>query len=179
MSQAAAVASTPMVAVARRGAARSIVLSAARGAGLIGLAVIVGIVLLQVVDDGSSGPSNGGGGGGGGVTPTDATGETTATTGNGREPAEVRVIVLNAGQPPGSALNVSNALKLVGYTTLSPSNDPVERQGVAVQCREGFDAEAAALANAVQQGATVEPFPAQPPVPEAADADCYVLLGTV
>jgi hypothetical protein len=176
MTRSSAVASLPVVAVARRGAHRSIVLSAVRGAGLIGLAVIVGIVLLQVVDDGgSSGPSNGGGGGG--VTPTDATGETTPTTGEGRTPAEVRVLVLNAGQPAGSALNVTNQLKLVGYTTLSPSNDPVTRQGVAVQCKEGFDAEAAALAANVP-GAMVEPFPAQPPA-EAADADCIVLLGQV
>jgi LytR cell envelope-related transcriptional attenuator len=177
MTPASALASMPVVAVARRGAHRSIVLSAVRGAGLIGLAVIVGIVLLQVVDDGSSGPSNGGGGGGG-VTPTDATGETTPTTGNGRPKAEVRVLVLNAGQPAGSALNVTNQLKLVGYTTLSPSNDPVARQGVAVQCKEGFEAEAATLATDVGQSATTEPFPAQPPA-GAGDADCIVLLGQV
>ena len=166
-----------MVAVAQRGSSRSLVQSAARGAGLIGLAVIVGIVLLQVVDDGGGGSAGGGGGGGG--TPTDPTGGTTVTTGAARTPAEVRVLVLNAGQPAGSAGNVTNQLRLVGYTMLTPSNDPVARQGIAVQCREGFEAEAAALAAAVGQGAVTEPFPAQPPVPEAADADCLVLLGAV
>jgi hypothetical protein len=165
-----------MVAVAQRGPSRSLVQSAARGAGLIGLAVIVGIVLLQVVDDGGGGSSGGGGGGGG--TPTVVTGDTTATTAAGRDPSQVRVLVLNAGQPSGAAGNLSNALRLNGYNTLTPTNDPVARQGVAVQCREGFDAEAAALAAAVGQGAVVEPFPAEPPA-EAADADCLVLLGTV
>ena len=176
MKAAVAVSSHPMVAVARRGAARSLVFSAVRGAGLIGLAVIVGIVLLQVIDDGSSGPANGGGGGGG--TTTDTTGDTTVTTaGPGRPVAEVTVVVLNAGQPSGAAGNVTNTLRLVGYNTLAAGNDPVARQGVAVQCRDGFDAEAATLAGHVQQNATVEPFPAQPPA-EAADADCIVLLGT-
>ena len=166
-----------MVAVARRGAARSLVFSAVRGAGLIGLAVIVGIVLLQVIDDGSSGPANGGGGGGDGTT-TDTTGDTTVTTlGAGRNVSEVTVVVLNAGQPSGSASNVTNSLRLLGYNTLAAGNDPVARQGVAVQCREGFDAEAATLAGHVQQNATGAPFPAQPPA-EAADADCIVLLGT-
>src|SRR5688572_21094642 len=119
-----------MVAVAQRAPARSMMQSAARGAGLIGLAVIVGIVLLQVVDDGSGGSSGGGGGGGGGDTPVDTSGGTTVTTGTGRAPAEVRVLVLNAGQPAGSAGNVTNQLRLVGYTMLTPSNDPVARQGV-------------------------------------------------
>ena len=43
------------------GFGRSVAFSAARGAGLIGLAVIIGIVLLQVIDDGTSGPIGDGG----------------------------------------------------------------------------------------------------------------------
>ena len=38
------------------GFGRSVAFSAARGAALIGIAVIIGIVLLQVIDDGTSGP---------------------------------------------------------------------------------------------------------------------------
>ena len=45
------------------GFGRSVAFSAARGAALIGLAVIIGIVLLQVIDDGTSGPIGDGGGG--------------------------------------------------------------------------------------------------------------------
>jgi len=164
----------PMVSVARRDVGRSIVFSAVRGAGLIGVAVIVGIVLLQIVDDGTSGPANGGGGGGG--TATSTPGETTASTPVGRDPSEVRVLVLNAGQAAGSAQNKANQLRTAGYNTL-PASNTLPRVGLAVQCREGFDNEAAALTLAVGEGATVEPFPDEPPA-EAENADCLVLLGT-
>ena len=165
--------------VGRRGAQRSIVLSALRGAGLIGLAVIVGIVLLQVVDDGTSGPvGNGGGNGGGnGSTETSSPDGTTATTAaEPRPPAQVRVLVLNAGQPAGSAMNKANALKLdPGYNTVGFSDAP-DRTGVAVQCRQGFEQEADALALSVGEGAEVEPFP-EPPPAGSENADCVVLLG--
>jgi hypothetical protein len=162
-----------MVAVPR-GANRSIVFSAARGAGLIGAAVVVGIVLLQIIDDGTSGPSGGGGGGG---TPVTTPGETTTTTGEGRDPSEVRVLVLNAGQAQGAAMNKANQLRTAGYNTL-PASNTLPRTGIAVQCREGFDNDAAVLAAAVDPAATVEPFPDQEPE-GAADADCLVLLGQV
>ncbi len=55
------------------GFGRSVAFSAARGAALIGLAVIIGIVLLQVIDDGTSGPIGDGGG-------SAAAGGTTNTT---------------------------------------------------------------------------------------------------
>jgi len=164
----------PMVSVARRDVGRSVVFSAARGAGLIGLAVIVGIVLLQIVDDGTSGPANGNGGGGGPATSTP--GETTASTPADRPPSEVRVLVLNAGQAAGAAQNKANQLRTAGYNTL-PASNTLPRVGLAVQCREGFDNEAAALTLAVGEGATVEPFPDEPPA-EAENADCLVLLGT-
>jgi hypothetical protein len=162
-----------MVAVAR-GANRSMVFSAVRGAGLIGLFVIVGIVLLQVVDDGGSGPS---GRGGGGTPDTEGPDETTATTPAGRDPSEVRVLVLNAGQAAGAAQNKANQLRTAGYNTL-PASNTLPRTGVAVQCRADFDNDAAALAFAVGEGTMVEPFPDEPP-PGSDDADCLVLLGQV
>jgi hypothetical protein len=150
--------------------------SPARGAGLIGAAVIVGIILLQVVDDGGAGPSGGDGGNGSNGTPV--TSDTTATTSaDQRPPSEVRVLVLNAGQAAGSAQTKANQLRTAGYNTLPASNDPVGRQGVAVQCRADFDSEAAALALAVGEGAQVEPFPAQDPA-GSENADCLVLLGS-
>jgi hypothetical protein len=151
--------------------------SPARGAGLIGAAVIVGIILLQVVDDGGAGPS-GGGDGGNGSNGSPVTSDTTATTSaDQRQPSDVAVVVLNAGQPTGSAQTKANQLRTAGYNTLPAGNDPIGRQGVAVQCRAGFDSEATALALVVGEDATTEPFPAQPPV-EAENADCLVLLGS-
>ncbi len=59
------------------GFGRSVAFSAARGALLIGIAVIIGIVLLQVIDDGTSGPIGNGSVSAGGTT------DTTASTGGG------------------------------------------------------------------------------------------------
>jgi hypothetical protein len=171
----------PGFAARPRTAADGILTSAARGAGLIGLAVIVGIVLLQVVDDGASGPAgNGGGGGnaGGGVGDTTAT--TTAPTDGGQPPppAQVRVLVLNAGQPAGAAQNKANQLRTAGYNTLPAGNAP-ERAGVAVQCKPGFEDAAPPLALAVGEGAQSEDFDPNAPPPGAENADCIVLLGQV
>lgn len=162
-----------------RDARRSLLRSAARGAGLVGLAVILGIVLLRVVDDGTSGPAGNGGGGGGGATtePTDENGtEETLPTG-GREPSEVRVVVFNAGQPSGSAMNVTNQLRGGGYNVGTPAN-ATERIGVAVQCKEGFETEASQLVLAVG-GGEVEPYDpaALPEGYDDTDLDCFVLLG--
>jgi len=76
-----------------RDAKRGIVRSAARGAGLIGAAVILGIILLQVVDDGTGGPAGNGGNGGTPTVTTGANGTTdpTAPT-DTRPPGEVRVL---------------------------------------------------------------------------------------
>ena len=65
------------------GFGRSVAFSAARGAALIGLAVIIGIVLLQVIDDGTSGPIGDGGSGAaasGGSTSSTAPGTETSST---------------------------------------------------------------------------------------------------
>ena len=91
-----------------------------RGAALIGLAVIIGIVLLQLIDDGTSGPiGDGGGVSAGGTTNTttptssDSTGTTVPTTAAApvKPPAEVAVLVLNGSGRPGAATAESNSLK--------------------------------------------------------------------
>jgi hypothetical protein len=148
--------------------------SPARGAGLIGAAVIVGIILLQIVDDGGGGTSGGDGGNGDNGTPVNGPTVPT-TTEDQRPPSEVRVLVLNAGQATGAAQTKANALRTAGYNTL-PASNTTARTGVAVQCRPEFDAEANALALAVQEDAVKEPFPPQPPE-GSENADCLVLLG--
>lgn len=155
-------------------------MSAARGAGLIGVAVVLGIVLLQVIDDGTSGPA----GGGGDPTVTTTDGDPTVTSNSpattaaaARPPAQVRVLVLNAGQPAGSAGTKGDDLEAAGYTLLPPDDSPTDRAGVAVQCREGFEQDSIALVAAVGEGAQVEAFPAQPPV-AVENVDCLVILGT-
>lgn len=164
---------TLAVAVARRHARDAILQTAARGAVLVGAAVVVGILLLQVIDD-----SGGGGRVGGGPPPTGSNSSTTTTTSsNGRPPGDVAVQVLNASGVSGAAQTKANELRGLGYAIVPVNNLPV-RAGTAVQCKTDFEKEAAALARTVGTE-VIETFPN--PVPEGVDAqnaDCLVVLGT-
>jgi hypothetical protein len=167
------------------GFARSVAFSAARGAVLIGLAVIIGIVLLQVIDDGTSGPIGDGGGSGArasGTTNTTAatsdSSSTTSTTSGApvKPPAEVAVLVLNGSGRPGAATTQSNALKSKGYQTLTPADAP-QRQGNIVYFKPGFDRECTTVATSVDGPPKVEAIVS--PAPTGSDnANCVVILGT-
>lgn len=145
--------------------------TAARGAVLIGLAVVIGIVLLQVVDKG--------GGGGSGVSPpaTQAPDEsTTSTTGeSGRPPDQVRVLVLNASGLANAAGTKANELRGSGYAIAGTGNAE-QQQGSTVACTSGFEKEADALAKAAGAGFSVTTYP-DPPPPDSENADCIVTLG--
>jgi LytR cell envelope-related transcriptional attenuator len=175
---------------------------AIRGAVLVGLLVIVGIVGLQVLDDSSPGSTDV-------VVTTTLPGQTTlpavttvppatattkpattattkatasaargtsATTVKTKKPADIKVVVFNASGVTQMAENMSNQLKAVGYNS-SVGGNLSERTGTIVQCKAGLEAEATKLANdGVGKGASVTPYPANPPT-NAGDADCIVVLG--
>jgi hypothetical protein len=167
------------------GFGRSVAFSAARGALLIGIAVIIGIVLLQVIDDGTSGPIGNGSVSAGGTTGTTAPGgddssssTTTPTTAATpvKPPAEVAVLVLNGSGRPGAATAQSNALKAKGYQTLTPA-DTAERQGNIVYFKAGFDRECTTVATNVDGAPKVEAMPS--PAPTGSEsASCVVILGS-
>jgi LytR cell envelope-related transcriptional attenuator len=151
--------------------------SAARGAILVGLAVILGIVGLQILDD--SGPSSGssdatvttvaGAGGGSG---------TTGTTLAVRPNNEVKVKVYNASGVQGRAQILTDDLKTKGYNMQTPANLKTQRAGTVVECVDGFKTEGTLLAlYGVDNGSTLEPYPSNPPA-GASDADCIVIIGT-
>jgi hypothetical protein len=154
--------------------------SAVRGAGLIGLAVILGIVLLQVID---KGPSGGGTSASErpssttqpGATTAPAQPSTTQASQAVRPRAEVRVVVYNAGQASGAAGTMTNKLRILGYQ-LAPAADTTARTGTVVGCKQGFDKEAAQLQGDVGAGSAVEPFP-NPGPPGSENVNCIVLLG--
>jgi LytR cell envelope-related transcriptional attenuator len=172
-----------------RSAGRNVAATATRGAVLIGLAVVIGLVLLQVVDDAKGGGGASGGGGGGGAVTTTATtaaggsSTTTSTTvaANGaRPPSEVQVEVLNGSGVAGAAAQRSNDLKAKGYQVLAAGNAPAPRTGTAVQCKTGYAKEAQALVNTLGTlsiRATIEPYPNPAPVGVNAQANCLVILG--
>ena len=147
----------------------------ARGAVVIGLAVILGIVGLQILDDsGDSGSSS--------ATVTTVAG-TPATTGATttrpiRPNNEVRVKVYNASGVQGVAQTLTDQLRAKGYNMQAPETSDKERQGTTVQCVSGFEREGAVLAlYGVGSGAKTEAYPSDPPE-GASDADCIVVIGT-
>lgn len=147
---------------------------AARGALLVGVVVIAGIVGLQILDD--SGTDTGKI-----TTGTDSTTaasvDPTATSGTvTRPPNEVRVKVYNSSGVDDQASVMTNKLKAQNYATQGADTLTPTRTGTTVSCVAGFDSEAAALATAVGQDATVEAYPASPPQ-GASEADCIVILG--
>jgi hypothetical protein len=139
---------------------------------LIGVAVVIGIVLLQVVDKG--------GGGGGGVAPPVTQGgdnSTTSTTGDdGRPPDSVRVLVLNGSGIANAAGTKANELRGLGYAIAGTGNTET-RTGSGVACISDFEKEADALAQTLGAGYTVETYP-DPPPEGAENADCIVILGS-
>jgi len=167
--------------------------SAVRGAVLVGLAVIAGIVGLQIIDD--SGP---GSGTTSAVINTIAPSGTTVTTvastgapattvaGNNtpattvpklKSPSNVKVKVFNASGVPGVAQAMTDRLKAAGYNTLAPANLDKTRTGSVVTCRTGFENEGKIIAiYQVKNNATYEQFPNSPPA-GSGDADCLVILG--
>ena len=170
--------------------ARGAGFAAAKGALLIGLAVVIGVVLLQQVD---------GNGKAAGSTPpttkaptvtstTVAAGPTTTVTTVAplptQSPAELRVIVLNGGAATGQARVMRTKLLGKGYTNQPDANNWAGRHqtGNTVMCRAGRDQEAAALAVAVGGGSPV-PIQAFPtPSPPNSDgpgepAQCVVVVG--
>ncbi len=163
----------------------------AKGALLIGLAVIIGIVLLQQVDNGK--PSTVAT-----TTPTTAKPKTTTTvhraTATTTPPTtaalapektadQLRVIVLNGGAPAGAARDMSSTLKTKGYTNQADANNWADhsQQGNSVMCNAGLDREAASLAGAVGNGSAVPVQPVPTPAPPFADGppkvDCFVVVG--
>jgi hypothetical protein len=157
--------------------------SAARGAVLVAIAVIIGIVLLQAIDDGNSGPI--GDGGAAKSTTSSTTAATTPTSTGGADtssttakattlaPADTTVKVLNGSGVQGAATTVTNTLKSKGYKTLLP-NTVVVQKGTDIFYASGRQAECKAL-TAYVPNATVAAVADPPPGGEA--ADCIVVLG--
>jgi len=156
----------------RGGPARSPGVSGgARGAIVIGLAVILGIVGLQILDDSGGRSSN--------ATGTTTPGTSGITTTTPLRPAnEVRVKVYNASGIQGKAQTLTDTLRAKGYNMQTPANLDKQRQGTVVECVAGFEREASVLAFVgVDAGSTAEKYPTNPPEGASA-ADCIVVIGT-
>jgi hypothetical protein len=147
--------------------------SGARGAVVVGLAVILGIVGLQILDD--SGPSTSVAT----VTTTAApsTGGGSPTTAAIRPANEVKVKVYNASGVQGRAQILTDQLRTAGYNMQAPANLSGQRTGTTVACIDGFKREGTLLAlYGVGNGAKATAYPSDPPA-GASEADCLVFIG--
>ena len=159
---------------------RSFLGAFARGTGLIAVALLLGIVLLQWSDASTDAAA-------GGQPPVVGTPvgppETTTTASTApagpRAPTDLAVLVLNATGKNQQAKPMSDRLAVVGYRTLTPGNAS-RRPDTVVLCRPSLDQEAAALvaATGIPAETGVLDEAAAAGMEGAAEADCVVILGS-
>jgi hypothetical protein len=156
---------------------------------LLGVAVILGIVLLQKFDTDSV--DTGGAVSATSVPRADATTTTTrrvglttvapvtSTTPKARPKSEVRVLVANGAGVRGLGASTTTALKNLGYNTLTATDATTAVDKTAVQFADGYEAEAREVAASLSLPATVVTRLASPPVAasDLDDAKVLVVLG--
>lgn len=159
-----------------------------RGALLLGVAVILGIVLLQQFDNDID---TGGPVAAQSVPDDEETTTTTVrvgltsvppvipTTSPARPKAEIKVLVANGAGVRGLGAATTNALKALGYATLTPTDATTTIPKTSVQFVEGWEAEGREVAGALTLPPAVATPLASPPVAAAdiGDAKVVVILG--
>jgi hypothetical protein len=160
---------------------RSSGMAAGRAAALLGVAVVMGIVLLNAADDS---PSRRVSAGGDTSSTTSAPEETTTTSGvatttvPARAPKEVKVLSANGTDVKGAARKATDALRAAGFNVLAPvdAGKPVPATGVFFTA--GFEREAQVVASLLGVGAdVVKPLPTPPPVADVRGANVVVVVG--
>jgi hypothetical protein len=160
---------------------RSMLGAFARGTGLVAVALVIGIVLLQWSDASTDAAAGGQPPPAGTpVAPPESTTTTTTAPVGPRPPAQVAVLVLNGTGKNAQAKPMADRLAVVGYHTLTPGTVS-KRADSVVLCRPGLEKEATALVAATGLGPAVTAgtldATAAAALPGAADADCAVILG--
>lgn len=153
-----------------------------RGVFLLGIALLLGIVLLQNFDSGNppfaeqvrTGQTTS-------TTieeePADPVGPT-PTTRPVRPPADVRVLAANGTTTSGLAGRTTDILGQQGYNALAPLDATRVVEASQVQYKADFEAEARALAQfLVLPNSSLRVMEDTPPVPETRDADIIVVIG--
>lgn len=179
--------------------------AAVRGAVVIGIALVIGFLLLQqgvgdddllVQSEAASTASETGTTGGDDGDDTGAetggadTGETTATTAvsnagslptattlpTARPANEVKVVVANAARVDGAAGRATEQLRALGFTTLPASNAEEASDTSTLLYAEGYEAEALVMANEIGlDPANVAPMPDPVPISDP-PADANLVL---
>jgi hypothetical protein len=156
----------------------------ARGLLVIGVAVVVGLLLLLNVGDGGSDVE---GSASSGTTTTtldegvvdveDTTTTSTTAPDSGRSPSEVKVIVLNGSGQAGAAGATSETLGEAGYTMAEPGNAPSATETL-VYYAEDYQPDAIAVAELLGKGTdSVRPLSDASLGGAEGDASVVVVLG--
>lgn len=160
---------------------RSAGVSVGRGAILIAVAFVIGLILLQKTDKTPRAvrttPN---------ATPTTApnlTFPTTVTTTGGHAPSTVKVLVANGTNTPGAASRVVPPLSAAGYNVLAPTDATKTykatnpRQSV-VYFTPGYDLDAKIIATHLTlQLSAVQSLPTSAPVANTQGANVIVIVG--
>ncbi len=156
----------------------------ARGALLLAIAVVLGIVVLNSFDQAPTTDVDAVEGAGTTTTtgdgPADTVGAAVTTTAPTRAPGDVTVLVANGTDIRGLAGATATALKGIGYNTLAPTDTTGPVDATKVLFSPGFEAEARQVATSLQLPPTVVEAPSSanpPPIADTLGANVIVLLG--
>lgn len=158
---------------------RSAGVAAGRAAMLLGVAVLLGLVLLNTTDAEPSRVTT--------ETTVEPGSDTPATEPDGEEPiepaplarppGEVNVLVANATRTEGAASRITERLRVAGYAVRPPTDAPKEDASV-VHFTSGYETEAQIVAEALELPPTVvQPLPTPAPVSDLREAHVLVLVG--
>ena len=160
---------------------RSAGMAAGRGAAVLVVAVVIGILLLNKVDDSPGRQVSAGDGGDNGTEETTTTvQEPVTTTVPVRMPREVKVLSANGTKVNGAAGKIRDTLRAAGYNVLSPIETKQPVQTSVVFFTPGFDREAQAVAQALKLPPTsVQPLPGPDalPVSDLRGANVVAVVG--
>jgi hypothetical protein len=151
--------------------------AALRGAGLLAVAVILGIVLLR---NGGGDPYSRALRTVASSTPEITVRPPTATTITVpvRTPGDVKVLPANGTTISGAGLATFNRLKQAGYNVLAASNTTTPATTSNVYFNPGFDREARVVAQLLGlPDSAVQPMPTPPPVGDTRGSDVIVVVG--
>ena len=151
--------------------------AAARGAGLLAVAVIIGILLLR---SGGGDPYSRSVSAGANPSPEVTALPPTATTVTVpvRQPPAIKVLPANGTSASGAATNTGNRLRQAGYNVLAASNTNNPATSSNVFYNPGFEREARVVAQLLGlPDSTVQPMPTPPPLSDTRGADVIVVVG--
>lgn len=159
---------------------RSAGMAAGRGALLLAVAVLLGIVLLNAADDSPTDTVSAARPSADATTslpPAVLPPPTTASTVPLRAAKDVRVLTANGTSVKGVGGRVKDVLKGAGYNVLAPT-DAKPATASAVYFAPGFEREAQAVAQYLAlPPTTVQPMPVPPPVTDLREANVLVVVG--